>query len=98
MEKYSILQRIHQVGVVAVVRAETPGLAADIAKACMAGGIDAIEVAFTVPQAHKVIAGLNEEFDSADLLVGAGTVMDSETARIAILEGANYVVGPSFFF
>ncbi len=96
MEKFKILQRIHDVGVVAVVRAESPQVAGDIARACMAGGVDAIEVAFTVPQAHRVIAGLNDEFDTEQLLVGAGTVMDSETARIAILEGANYVVGPSF--
>ncbi len=60
----------------------------------MDGGIDAIEIAFTVPGAHKVIEALVEFGDS--LLVGAGTVLDSETARVAILAGAKYIVSPSF--
>lgn len=61
----------------------------------MDGGIDAIEIAFTVPGAHKVIESLVEVFGN-DLLVGAGTVLDSETARIAILAGAKYIVSPVF--
>ncbi len=96
VEKMKTLQRIHDTGIVAVVRAPDPKTAVDIGRACLAGGIDAIEVAFTVPKAHRVIAALDEEFGREELLVGAGTVMDSETARIAILEGANYIVGPSF--
>jgi len=96
VEKMKTLQRIHDTGIVAVVRASDPKTAVDIGRACLAGGIDAIEVAFTVPKAHRVIAALDEEFGREELLVGAGTVMDSETARIAILEGANYIVGPSF--
>lgn len=61
----------------------------------MAGGIDSIEITFTVPGAQKVIESLTEEFGD-ELLVGAGTVLDSETARIAILAGAKYIVSPSF--
>jgi 2-dehydro-3-deoxyphosphogluconate aldolase/(4S)-4-hydroxy-2-oxoglutarate aldolase len=95
MRKYEVLQRIEQVGVVAVVRAQNSEEAKRIALACMAGGIDSIEIAFTVPGAHKVIEALAEEFGNK-LLVGAGTVLDSETARIAILAGAKYVVSPCF--
>ena len=95
MRKYEVLQRIESVGVVAVVRAENPEHARKTALACMAGGIDAIEITFTVPNAHKVIESLVEEFGD-DLLVGAGTVLDSETARIGILAGAKYVVSPAF--
>jgi 2-dehydro-3-deoxyphosphogluconate aldolase/(4S)-4-hydroxy-2-oxoglutarate aldolase len=95
MRKYEVMQRIEKVGVVAVVRATNSEEAKRIALACMAGGIDSIEIAFTVPGAHKVIEALAEEFGDK-LLVGAGTVLDSETARVAILAGAKYVVSPCF--
>ena len=95
MRKYEILTKIEEVGVIAVVRAKDGKEAKKIALACMNGGVNAIEIAFTVPQAHKVIEVLTEEFGDK-LLVGAGTVLDSETARIAILAGAKYIVSPSF--
>lgn len=95
MRKYEVLQRIEEVGVVAVVRAENSEQAKKIALACMEGGIDSIEITFTVPGAHKVIESLTEEFGDR-LLVGAGTVLDSETARVAILAGAKYIVSPGF--
>lgn len=95
MKKYEILKRIEDTGIVAVVRAENSEQAKYIAYACMDGGIDAIEIAFTVPGAHKVIEALACEFGDS-LLVGAGTVLDSETARVAILAGAKYIVSPSF--
>lgn len=95
MRKYEVLQRIEKVGVVAVVRAENSEKAKKIALACMEGGIDSIEITFTVPGAQKVIEDLVVEFGDK-LLVGAGTVLDSETARIAILAGANYIVSPGF--
>ncbi len=95
MGKWSVLNRIEQTGVVAVVRAESAEQAIKISKACLEGGIDAIEVTFTVPKATQVIEALVNEFDN-ELLVGAGTVLDSETARIAILAGAKYIVSPSF--
>lgn len=95
MKKYEVLQKIEKVGVVAVVRAENSEKAKQIALACMKGGINSIEITFTVPGAHKVIEALTEEFGDS-LLVGAGTVLDSITARIAILAGAKYIVSPSF--
>lgn len=95
MKKYEILSKLEEVGVIAVVRAKNGKEAKKIALACMDGGVNAIEIAFTVPGAHKVIEILTEEFGDK-LLVGAGTVLDSETARIAILAGAKYIVSPSF--
>lgn len=95
MRKYEVLQRIENVGVVAVVRAENSEKAKKIALACMEGGIDSIEITFTVPGADEVIKDLTKEFGDT-LLVGAGTVLDSETARIAILAGAKYIVSPAF--
>lgn len=95
MKKYEVLNKIEEMGVISVVRAKNPDEAKRIALACMAGGVSAIEIAFTVPGAHKVIEALTDEFGDK-LLVGAGTVLDSETARIAILCGAKYIVSPSF--
>lgn len=95
MDKYEVLKRISDIGVVSVVRAKDFEEAKKISLACMKGGIDAIEITFTVPGAQRVIEALTNEFGDK-LLVGAGTVLDSETARIAILAGANYIVSPSF--
>ncbi|AWI05962.1 bifunctional 4-hydroxy-2-oxoglutarate aldolase/2-dehydro-3-deoxy-phosphogluconate aldolase [Clostridium drakei] len=96
IEKIETLRRIEEVGVVAVVRAETPESAEKISKACIDGGIPAIELTFTVPNADKVITSLKNKFSKDELILGAGTVLDSETARIAILAGAEYIVSPSF--
>ncbi|MFT8315665.1 MAG: bifunctional 4-hydroxy-2-oxoglutarate aldolase/2-dehydro-3-deoxy-phosphogluconate aldolase [Clostridium sp.] len=96
IEKFNTLSRIEEVGVVAVVRAESEDEAVKISKACIEGGIPAIEVTFTVPGADKVITSLKNKFSKEELIVGAGTVLDSETARIAILAGAQYIVSPGF--
>lgn len=95
MRKFEVLQRIEEVGVVAVVRAPDTETARKISLACMDGGVNAIEITFTVPGAQYVIEDLTKEFGD-NLLVGAGTVLDSETARIAILAGAKYIVSPGF--
>jgi len=95
LRKYQVLKRIEDVGVVAVVRAENSEQAKKIALACIDGGVDSIEITFTVPGAQRVIETLTREFGE-ELLVGAGTVLDSETARIAILAGAKYIVSPGF--
>lgn len=93
--KWEILRRITDVGLVAVVRAETADQALRIAEAVQAGGAAALEVTFTVPGAHRVIEALAERYPPSELILGAGTVLDPETARIAILSGATYIVAPS---
>jgi 2-dehydro-3-deoxyphosphogluconate aldolase/(4S)-4-hydroxy-2-oxoglutarate aldolase len=93
--KLHLLQRITEVGLVAVVRAQSADDAIRIAEAVQAGGCAAIEVTFTIPGAHRVIEALAARFAPSDLILGAGTVLDPETARIAILSGARYVVAPS---
>jgi len=94
--KLKVLQRIVDVGLVAVVRAESADMALRVAEAVHAGGAAALEIAFTVPRAHHVLEALAEKYSSDELCLGAGTVLDPETARIAILSGATYVVSPSF--
>jgi 2-dehydro-3-deoxyphosphogluconate aldolase/(4S)-4-hydroxy-2-oxoglutarate aldolase len=66
-----------------------------IADACALGGVGALEITFTVPGAHRVIEQLGKD-SSQQILLGAGTVLDPETARIAILAGAQFVVSPAF--
>jgi 2-dehydro-3-deoxyphosphogluconate aldolase/(4S)-4-hydroxy-2-oxoglutarate aldolase len=94
MKKEEVLEGLREGRVVAVVRAENVDTALKTAEACLKGGIRAIELTFTVPQAHKLLSELRSRFDEAELLLGAGTVLDPETARIAILEGASYIVAP----
>lgn len=96
LPKMNTLQRIVDKGIVAVVRAETSEQAEKIAQACLEGGVDTIEITFTVPGAHKVIEGLRNALSQEELLIGAGTVLDAETTRTAILAGAQYIVSPGF--
>lgn len=94
LKKHEIIDKIIELGVVAVIRGESIEEAKRVSKACLKGGVNAIEVTYTVPGATDVIKELSKEF--SDLLIGAGTVLDSETARIAILAGAKYIVSPGF--
>jgi 2-dehydro-3-deoxyphosphogluconate aldolase/(4S)-4-hydroxy-2-oxoglutarate aldolase len=94
IDKETIISRIRDCGIVAVVRAESSDQARRISDACLEGGVAAVEITFTVPGAHKVIEQLAATYSSGEMILGAGTVMDPETARIAILSGAQYVVSP----
>ena len=85
-----------ETGLVAVVRAKNAEEAIKISDACLAGGCSSIELTFTVPGANKVIEALAAKYQNGEMLLGAGTVLDAETARMAILSGANYVVSPAF--
>jgi 2-dehydro-3-deoxyphosphogluconate aldolase / (4S)-4-hydroxy-2-oxoglutarate aldolase len=96
MDKSQIVQRITGSGLVVVVRAESAEQAIRIAEACREGGAAAIEITFTVPGALGVIERLANRFAGGEILVGAGTVLDAQTARAALLAGARYVVSPHF--
>lgn len=94
MEKEKVITKICDGGLVAVIRAETSEQAKKITEACIAGGVTAVELTFTVPGAHEIISELAKLYSPEEILLGAGTVLDPETARIAILSGAQYVVSP----
>lgn len=96
MDKEQILTKIQDCGIVAVVRTETTDEAQRIAEACLEGGVSAIELTFTVPHADKVIEFLANKYSPEEMILGAGTVMDSQTARMAMLCGAQYIVSPYF--
>ncbi len=95
IEKIENLKRIQETGIVAVVRAETPEQALKIAGAVKAGGIEAIEITMTVPGAVDVIRELANTYKNKEILIGAGSVLDAETARACILAGAEYIVSPA---
>ena len=93
--KEKIIMEIEESGMVAVVRGETSEKARAIVESCIEGGIKAIELTFTVPFAHRVIEDMAMQYGD-QILLGAGTVLDPETARIAILSGAQFIVAPHF--
>ncbi len=94
MAKDKALARMIGSGVVAVMRAPSGEKLADVAEALLAGGVETIEVTFTVPGAHRVLEQVAARLADR-VLLGAGTVLDAETARIALLSGAEFVVAPT---
>lgn len=87
--------RLCRSGVVAVVRAKSSGQLVDVARAIAAGGVDCIEITMTTPNALAVIADVRKQLGDT-VLTGVGSVLDAETARAAILAGAEFVVSPIF--
>ncbi|MDB1749549.1 bifunctional 2-keto-4-hydroxyglutarate aldolase/2-keto-3-deoxy-6-phosphogluconate aldolase [Enterococcus avium] len=97
MKKMERLTRIEHAGVVAVVREDSQKRVIEAARAVIKGGIKGIEVTFSVPQADQVIAQLKDLYQNdSSVAIGAGTVLDAVTARLAILAGAEFVVSPCF--
>ncbi len=95
MQKIKTLQKIVEAGLVAVIRAETGDLAIKLVEACHKGGVGAIEITFTVHGAEGVIREIAHRYSDGEFVLGAGTVLDPETARIAMLAGAQYIVTPA---
>lgn len=97
MEKSELLLKVKNEGIVAVVRAENKDKGEKIIDAIVRGGINLIEITMTVPGAVDIIKELSLKYrDNKDIVIGAGTVLDPETARMVILAGAEFVVSPSF--
>jgi 2-dehydro-3-deoxyphosphogluconate aldolase/(4S)-4-hydroxy-2-oxoglutarate aldolase len=94
MNKTEKLQLIRQTGIVAIMRANSSDQLIAAANAIYQGGVRAIEVTMTTPGALAVIAEAVKQFGK-DVLFGAGSVLDPETARAAILAGAGFIVAPS---
>jgi 2-dehydro-3-deoxyphosphogluconate aldolase/(4S)-4-hydroxy-2-oxoglutarate aldolase len=91
--KAQVLERIHDIGLIPVVRAESAATARRAVAAVCQGGIPIVEITMTVPGAIDVIKQLTEEIGSATL-IGAGTVLDTETARKCVGAGAQFIVSP----
>jgi len=95
-DRHQTLQALKDTGVVAVIRADKAEDLVDVGRALRQGGVQFIEITMTVPGALAVIERATAALQHDDVYIGAGTVLDSETARLAILAGANYVVSPVF--
>jgi 2-dehydro-3-deoxyphosphogluconate aldolase/(4S)-4-hydroxy-2-oxoglutarate aldolase len=94
MSRESTLKRIVDGGIVAVVRSESSASLVKVVQALAEGGVRAAEVTFTVPDAIEVIRQVRRAVGEA-MVLGAGTVLDPETARAALLAGAEYIVAPT---
>ncbi|WP_024615474.1 bifunctional 2-keto-4-hydroxyglutarate aldolase/2-keto-3-deoxy-6-phosphogluconate aldolase [Clostridium sp. Ade.TY] len=95
IKKINKLATIGKEAFVLVLRTDTAKEGIEVAKASIEGGCKIIEVTFTIKDADEVLKELTAN-KSDDVLIGAGTVLDAETARFAILKGAEFIVSPSF--
>lgn len=95
MKRQEVLKSILDAGVVAVVRGDSKEEAIKIVDAVSKGGIKVMELTMTVPNPIDVIKEVIEKYKDTDIVVGAGTVLDTETARACILAGAQFIVSPS---
>lgn len=97
MQRVNYLTALKKHGIVAVLRAESVEKSLKVSDALISGGVKCIEMTFSVPNVENAIRSINEKYqNSADVLIGAGTVLDSVSARIAIMAGAKFIVSPTF--
>jgi len=94
MNKAEIVRQLEELGLVPVVRASSADEAMQVIEAIKAGGVNVLEITMTVPGAVRVIEKVADKYGS-DVLVGAGTVLDPETARACLLAGAQFIVSPA---
>ncbi|RRD40170.1 bifunctional 4-hydroxy-2-oxoglutarate aldolase/2-dehydro-3-deoxy-phosphogluconate aldolase [Leptotrichia sp. OH3620_COT-345] len=92
-KKYTTLEKLVNEKIVAVIRGDSESEVISVVEACKEGGIKTMEVTYTIKVASKIISHFSED---SDIIVGAGTVLDSETAKTAISAGAKFIVGPNF--
>ena len=97
MNKSDVIKQIREIGVIPVVRATTADEAMRAIDAIREGGVSVLEITMTVPGAVSVIEQVTARFGN-DALVGAGTVLDAETAKACISSGAQFVVSPALNF
>ena len=95
-DKCETMRYLLEGGIIAIIRAPDVERGYNLAEAARRGGITAIEITMTVPGALDVIRDLASRYRNGEILVGAGTVLDPETARLAILSGAEYIISPHF--
>ena len=93
--KEEILSQIKETGLIPIIRVASKDVAFKVAEAFLEGGLNVIEVTFSVPNAVDVVRSLTEKYGD-DVIIGTGTVLDTETARAAILAGSEFIVSPIF--
>jgi 2-dehydro-3-deoxyphosphogluconate aldolase/(4S)-4-hydroxy-2-oxoglutarate aldolase len=95
MNKAAVISKIKEIGIIPVVRAESSEMALRAIQAIAEGGVPIVEITMTVPGAIATIEKVAAKYGT-EVIVGAGTVLDQETARLCILAGAQFVVSPIF--
>ena len=95
MKKLYVTKRMYETGALAIVRAKTFERACEIAQGCLDGGVPVLEMSYTLNNAGDIIRQLKEKYQDA-LCIGAGTVLDAETARHAILNDADFIIAPNY--
>ncbi len=96
MKRLYILNRLSQIGVIAVIRGKTSEQGRKICEALIAGGVKGLEITFILPNANNLMAELVAENKHTDVVSGAGNVLDATTARLTIMSGAEFIVSPTF--
>jgi 2-dehydro-3-deoxyphosphogluconate aldolase/(4S)-4-hydroxy-2-oxoglutarate aldolase len=94
MSRVDDLQQVLEHGMVAILRAPSGEQLVNVARALLEGGINVIEVTLTVPNALEIVSQVRRELGDK-VLLGAGSVLDTETARASLLAGAEYIVCPT---
>jgi hypothetical protein len=95
-DKREVIRVLEETGVIAILRTENAGVLSAVAKALYEGGIKLIEITMTIPGALDILNETVKALDGKDVYIGMGTVLDAETARLAILSGAAFIVSPGF--
>ncbi|MFO8059839.1 MAG: bifunctional 4-hydroxy-2-oxoglutarate aldolase/2-dehydro-3-deoxy-phosphogluconate aldolase [Bacillota bacterium] len=95
MKRESVLDAVESSGLIAVIRGMQPDATSRVVRALVAGGVRALEVTMNSPQPLRMISAIRSSLEDRQIAVGAGTVLDSESARSAILAGADFVVAPN---
>jgi len=95
LDKIKAIQVIEDTGLIAVMRGMKPTQIAKVARALAAGGVKVLEITMNSPQPLKMIEEVKLLLEDSDVIVGAGTVLDAESARAAILAGAEFVFAPN---
>ena len=96
MDKIDVIQKIKREKIISVIRSENQEEIEQIIDSIVAGGVHLIEITMTVPNAVGIIEGLVKKYKNTDVTIGAGTVLDAETAKLVINAGAEFVVSPIF--
>lgn len=96
MKRVKLLNKLEKAGVIAVIRGDSKEQGKKSSEALIKGGLKGLEITFTLPEAAELITELIVGNDNCDVIIGAGTVMDVTTARLAIMAGAEFIVSPTF--
>ncbi len=95
MDKEFIVRKIEQDKIIAVIRGDSEKSVLEKVDACVSEDISLIELTFTIPNVLEILSKVSSKYGDS-IVLGAGSILDSESARLAILNGAKFIVSPNF--